>query len=284
MIDLHVHTTHSDGTFTPDEVVRYAKEKELAAIAITDHDCVSGVKEAKETGNNLGIEVIAGIEFSANHEAQDFHIIGLIIDIKNTLLNEAIARQSKAAEKCAERIFERLIASGFNHISFDEFRRQGSPSSKGHFKQYMTSANLPCAPKELEKHIGKEGMAYAFFPLRSLTVADAISVIHDAGGLAIWAHPFTNKFHQFGREEVAQAAITFKAMGLDGVEAYWPGLWQDDFDYIIDLAEKHKFFISGGSDFHGNKAQSDLGNGKIPYSVLNAMLTAKANIRRHHEQ
>ena len=268
MIDLHTHTTHSDGTFTPDEVVRYAKEKGLTAIAITDHDCVSGVSEAKETGNDLGINVISGIEFSANYESQDFHIIGLMIDIHNTRLNETIEKQSKATAKGAERLFERLIANGFNHISFDEFRTQASPSDKRHLKQYMASANLSLNRTELEKHIGKDGIAYALVPLKeSLTVVDAISVIHDADGLAIWAHPFTNKINQFDREELAQTAIAFKTMGLDGIEAYWPNLWQEDFDYITDLAKKHQFLISGGSDFHGDKAQSDLGNGKIPYSV-----------------
>jgi Predicted metal-dependent phosphoesterases (PHP family) len=284
MIDLHVHTTHSDGTFAPDEVVRYAKEKGLSAIAITDHDCVSGMNKAQEAGNTLGINVIPGIELSANYEAQDFHIVGLMIDIHNTRLNETIEKQSKAVEKCTERLFERLIIHGLNHISFDEFRTQGAPSSKRHLKQYMASANVSLNPKELEKHIGNEGIAYVLVPLKeSLAVADAISTIHDAGGLAIWAHPFTNKINQFDREELAQTAIAFKAMDLDGIEAYWPNLWQEDLDYIVALAEKHKFLISGGSDFHGDKAQSDLGNGRIPYSVLSAMLTARANIRRFHE-
>jgi 3',5'-nucleoside bisphosphate phosphatase len=273
MIDLHVHTTYSDGSFTPGDVVRYAKEKELVAIAITDHDCVSGVNEAQETGNKLGIDVIPGMEISTNHETRHFHIIGLMIDIQNALLSDTIARQTEAIEKSTERLFDRLIACGFKNISFDEFRTQGTPSSKGHFKRYFKSANLPSRPEELEKYIGNDGMAYVIFPLKELlTVAGAIDVIHNAGGIAVWAHPFA---HKLNRIELEQTVKVFKTMSLDAVEAYYRGLTQDDFRYIVDLANKYQLLVSGGSDFHGDTSQADLGtsyqNERIPYSVLSAL-------------
>ena len=278
MIDLHVHTTYSDGTFTPSEVVRYAKEKGLTAIAITDHDCVFGVDEAQETGNNHGIEVISGVELSVNHETHQFHMIGLMIDVQDTVLKKAIEKQIKTIEQSTERLFDRLIASGFNHISFDEFRTQGNASSKGHYKQYMASANISTDVKDLEKYIGKDGIAYALSSLRGLlTFADAIDVIHSAGGLTILAHPLADKgtVHKLGLNGLEQTVASFKAMNLDGFEAYYRGLTQEEFKYVCNLADKHQLLVSVGSDFHGDTRYADLGtsyqNEKIPYSVLNSL-------------
>jgi hypothetical protein len=280
MIDLHVHTTHSDGTSTPGEVIRYAKEKGLAAIAITDHDCISGVNEAQETGKKIGVDVISGVEFSTNFEMHNIpigylHIIGLLIDIHDTHLNEKITKQTEAIEKGTEILFDKLVACGFKHISYDEFRSQGSPSSKGHFKRYMDSANI--YHKELGRYVGKDGLDHALSALKGLlTVADTIDVIHKAGGIAVWAHPLVHKLNPI---ELEQTVMTFKAMGLDGVEAYYPGLTQEDFSFVVDLAAKHQLLISGGSDFHGDARQNDLGasyqNERIPFSVLNAMLVVK---------
>ena len=279
MIDLHVHTTYSDGTFTPSEVVRYAKKKGLLAIAITDHDCVLGVDEAQGTGNKFGVEVIAGVEFSVNYA--NFHIIGLMIDIHNPCLKETIVKQTETVEKATERLFERLIACGFKNISYDEFRTQGPPSSKGHYKQYMATAKISTDNKELVKHIGKDGFTYACTPLKEwLTVGDAVDVIHNAGGIAIWAHPLVHKLNLI---ELEQTVMTFKAMGLDGVETYYPGLTQEDFRRIVDLADKHQLLISGGSDFHGEDRQNDLGtsyqNEGIPYSVLSEIQKAKKRVQ-----
>ena len=194
MIDLHVHTTHSDGTYTPEDVVWYAKEKGLVAIAVTDHDCVSGVKKAQEVGNKIGVDIISGIEFSVNYETRLFHIVGLMIDIENDLLNKAITKQTQVRERFVERLFERLIASGLKNISFEEYRAMGPPGSMGHFKQYCASANIPTGMDEVEKHIGSDAIVYLFSLVKeTLTAAMAIDAIRNAGGIAVWAHPFAHK-------------------------------------------------------------------------------------------
>jgi len=280
MIDLHIHTIHSDGAFTPCEVVRYANEKRLTAIAITDHDCVSGVKEAQEIGDRLGIEVLSGIEFSTSYETHNInimrgiHIIGLMIDIENAILCNRIEMHNTVTEKSIKRLFECLINNGFKQISYEDFRTQGNTSSKNHLKQYMASVQMPDI-NELMKCIANEGIAHVLDPLRKerLTVEGAIDTIHKSGGIAIWAHPLIYKLNSI---EFEQTIKTFKTMGLDGVEAYCRGSTQDDFRYIVDLADKNQLLISGGSDFHGYIHQSDLGvsllsKERIPYSILRSL-------------
>jgi len=282
MVDLHIHTTHSDGELTPNEVVQYAVRKNLVAIAITDHYSITGVSEAVIAGDALGIKVISGIELSSTYEESSIHVVGLMIDIKNDHLNFMLDLHAKAMEERLIKTFANLISLGIENISYDEFRTLGPPIF-GHFMRYMISKKTVKNFKELKKYVGREGKAYVPYSIEALTVSEAIVAIHKAGGIAIWAHPFLPKP---SHEELEHTLVTFKAMGLDGIEAYYPEHTQSDYEFIARLANNYNLAVSGGSDFHGGTHAYDLGEGlrgsSIPYSVLEDICIYKArNDRRN---
>ena len=196
-----------------------------------------------------------------------------MIDIKNKALNEAITMQNDVMVKCFERYFDILTARGYKNISFEEYRTQELPSNKGYFRQYMASAKIAYSMSDAFKIINKEDKAYVFNPLKEfLSVPAAIDIIHNAGGIAIWAHP---TIHRLSPTDLAQTVVKFKTMGIDGIEVYSPGIMHNEYENILDLAYKHRLLISGGSDFHG-KLNEELGvvqQGKnMPYSVLTELI------------
>jgi len=254
MIDLHVHTTYSDGLLSPKEVVQYASEKELSVIAITDHDCVSGVAEAVSMGQEIGVEIIQGVEMSTSYNEINIHILGLMIDTEGKLLNDTLTLHSNALAKRFVRIFENFISHGYKNISYDEFAKQYS-LQWGHLVEYMRLKKIASNLDELKQYVGKNGIAYAPYPIEKLSVRDSINAIHDAGGVAIWAHPL----HRTGEINLEHVVKKFKLLGLDGLEVFYPFHTQLETEHLIDLALKYKLLISGGSDFHERTEERDLG-------------------------
>ena len=274
-IDLHVHTFHSDGTLSPSELVRHACEKGLAAIAITDHDFVTGIDEAVEAGKEIGIEVIPGVEYSTKFENKSIHILGLNIDHRNKdIIEIAIAARNDYNEK-RKQVISKFEEIGFDGLSWEELQSMNKiKPTLLHLCEYLVIKGIAGGLLEVkEKYLGKGKAAHVKSSKRELSVPEAVSLIHNAGGIAIWAHPVLCEFEPSELEETAAA---FKKMKVDGIEAYQSKHSKTDIQDIIGLAKKYDLLISGGSDYHGNlDTDCELGivcdAQRIPYSILDKM-------------
>lgn len=261
LVDLHMHTTASDGTMTPTELVEHAKAKGLAAIAVTDHDACHGVREAQEAGERLGVEVIAGIEVSAMRESGTLHIVGLFIDPDHGPLREKCeAMLAKRAER-NERMIKRLGELGLP-MTLDDVARQagGEVLGRPHVAAVMLEKGYVATRQEaFDKWLAKGKPAY--FPKSLFDPEESIAMIHDAGGLAILAHPDQLKCKT--REALDEDVARLKAQGIDGIETQWSNGSPEDMAFAKELAAKHDLLESGGSDFHGGmKPDIEIGVGR----------------------
>ncbi|ADL43009.1 PHP domain protein [Caldicellulosiruptor obsidiansis OB47] len=259
MIDLHVHTTFSDGTFTPQEVVRFAKEKGLFAIAITDHDTTDGVKDAIEEGERLGLKVVSGVEISADFEIE-MHILGLFIDIDNKFLQQKLKMLEKFRKERNPQIIKKLRQMGYN-ISMEEVEKLalGEMIGRPHIAKVLVQKGYFSTTKEVfEKLLGFGKPAYV--KKEKLKPQEAIEAIKKAGGLAILAHPHKYLYLEEGSENVF---LELKEYGLDGIEVFHSDHNQIETSMLLEIAKKLDLAISGGSDFHGeNKPEICIGVGK----------------------
>ena len=269
-IDLHTHSVMSDGAQTPAEVVRTAHAAGLQAIALTDHDNLEGVPEALAEGRRLGVEVIPGVELSAQSDTE-LHILGYFIDIHNKPLNDAMTyalqvRQERQAETC-----RRLNEQGFA-ITMDEVRQQANGNNvlcRAHFAQIMVRKGYAPSVQQAFRDYLSVG-CYAYCNRQALSDREAIGLIRDAGGIPVAAHLHLIKMEDAPLKEYLR---TLKSYGLQGVEGYYT-------DYTPDMALRYRAMarelgltLSGGSDYHGaNKPHIAIGRGRgdlrIPYRVL----------------
>lgn len=276
-IDLHVHTTASDGTLTPTQVVALAKEKNLSAIAITDHDTTEGVNEAIRAGLDLGVEVVPGAELSCSYDGKkEIHILGLFIDQNDITLTSRLSELKIIREQRNDRIADRFNEIGIP-VSMDELREMYPDAviTRAHFASYLCTKGLAKSVKEVfDRYLNDNGPCYV--AREKLNPKDTISLIHNAGGLAILAHPV--RYHM-GKDSLAECVRTLTRMGLDGLEALYSTYTASDESQIRCLAKEYHLILSGGSDFHGdNKPFITIGKGtghlSVPYDILD-------NLRAH---
>ncbi|WP_105614181.1 PHP domain-containing protein [Vallitalea okinawensis] len=272
-IDLHTHTTASDGSFTPEEIIERAHQNNIKALAITDHDTVSGLDEAMRIGKKYGIEVIPGIEFSTRYMKEDVHIVGLYIDWHNDILLKELEEVKRDRETRNQRMVNRLQELGYA-ISFKEAEKLagGDILTRAHFAKLLVNKGyFEDMPEVFDKVLGTDGQGYV--RRKTFTPEQAIRLIKAAGGLGIIAHPL---LYKFDNEQLDTLVKNLKIIGLDGIEAYYYSFTDDETSSIKSLAEKYDLLISGGSDFHGdNRHGVDVGRGygnlNIPYSLIEKM-------------
>jgi predicted metal-dependent phosphoesterase TrpH/predicted kinase len=275
-IDLHVHTTRSDGDYAPAAVVRKALDLRLSAISITDHDSLEGVEEALEEGARAGLEVVPGVELSVKyHELSQVHLLGYYLDWKAATLNQDLTELRDArvgrGQRLVNRLNEALHAEGRKPIDFDEVRKY----SEG------LIARPHIAKALLEKGYCKD-MTEAFqryliplnIPKHKPALEDAIRAVKKAGGVPILAHP---NLIEPGRRLEPAVLDDMVGQGLEGLEIYYHSLSRDDSDYYGDLARRRGLVRTGGSDFHGEASYGNLGRvgqGEIvPYECLQGLKT-----------
>lgn len=276
-IDLHVHTTASDGTLTPSEVVSLAINSGLSAIAITDHDTIDGVEEALAAAKDKSFEVVPGVELSCSYDGKkEIHILGYYIDQTNT---ELVSRLCELKEIRDQRNVQ--IAEKFNAIhipvSMEEMQQMYPDAvlTRAHFASYLCAKGYAKSIREVfDRYLGDNGPCYV--ARKKLNPKDTIDLIHHSGGLAFLAHPV--RYHM-GNDALCQLVSVLAHMGLDGLEAIYSTYTASDESQIRCLAKENHLIISGGSDFHGtNKPLINLGTGKghlrVPYDIL-------SNIRSH---
>ena len=261
LIDLHIHTNHSDGLFSPEKVVEVANRLKLKAIAITDHDTTSAVVETIHCAKKYGIEVVPGIEISSTWNKRELHILGYFVDPYNSEINEYSKLFLAERKIRAQKIVQRLNELGIN-ITYDVVKKKAGDGAVGrpHVAETMIEEGYVYSYHEaFEKYLGFEKAAYV--PKIKISPERAINMIKNAGGIPFLAHPGV------GIEE----EIIFKLLtaGLCGLETIHPNHSPAQTDYYNQFVEKHNILRSGGSDCHGAR-QGDIMMGvlAIPYDYL----------------
>jgi predicted metal-dependent phosphoesterase TrpH len=241
-VDLQTHTTASDGALPPAAVVEAAQHAGLHAIAITDHDTVDGLDEATAAGARLGVRVVPGVELSAHYGDDELHLLGLHLGDRATM-RDALADLRQQRVRRAERIVATLNAHGIP-VTMEAVRQEAGDGAIGrpHIARAMLAAGVVKEFREaFDKWLGFGRPAYA--PKDRFDVADAIALVHRAGGLAVWAHP--------GVDATPLRIERLAAMGLDGVEVLHPSHPPYLSERLVEYVEKARLLPSGGSDWHG---------------------------------
>ena len=291
-IDLHVHSTRSDGTFSPAELVDYAMEKGLTAFALTDHDTVDGLDEAMErvlelrrklSSNSktpLVPEVIPGVELSTEYQGRDIHILGLFIDYHNQEFQDYLRRFVDSRDLRNEKMCALLREHGID-VSYGKLQAEFPDSviTRAHYAKYLLNHGYIKSMKEaFERYIGDRCPCYV--PREKVTPAQAVELILKADGVPILAHPI---LYGMGNDRLDTLVAELKAAGLMGIEALYSTYDAADERQIRRLAQKYNLLLSGGSDFHGaNKPGLDLavGFGKlyVPVALLDEMRATRHNL------
>ena len=272
LIDLHTHSRCSDGSMSPRELVAHAKEAGIAAIALSDHDGVSGVHEAMEEGERLGVEVIPAIEFSVTSDTET-HILGYFIDPDSPAMDDAMVKIFEARQYRARVTLEKLNELGFP-ISEEEVRAVagGSLFCRAHYARVLMDKGLvPSVKEAFDKYLANGRPAYC--GKQAITAEEAIELIHAAGGIAFVAHLHLIRLSD---EDLYAFLQRLAAAGLDGIEGYYTEYTQEMQDKYQKMAASLGLQISGGTDFHAAmKPHIAIGRGtgdlRIPYSVLENM-------------
>ena len=257
--DLQSHSRHSDGALEAGEVVRAAAEEGIELLALSDHDTVDGVDEALAVAGEVAVALVPAAELSAVHgDHQDLHVLGYRLDHHDGELLDALADFRADRERRADRMAQRLGELGFavDDELLDERRRSGKPIGRPHLAQAVISDvnNEVRLEREGIDEFGDFIAAYlvpgkeGFLPRTRPTVPKAIAVIHAAGGVAVWAHPFWDVSTP---KEVVATIDAFRADGLDGVEAFYATHTREQTELLAGACAQRGLLSTGSADFHG---------------------------------
>ena len=272
LADLHLHTNFSDGTFSPEKVVQYAKAKGLYAIAITDHDCCSGITPAVIAAEDLDMEVIPGVELTAEMPGEEeIHILGYFIDWQETSFLEKLAQISSVRRERAKEILRKLRENAVD-ISEEELFNLSGKGSVGrlHIAHLLVRKGAVRSISEaFTRYIGNGGPCYV--EKFKLSPKEAVAIIKGVGGISVLAHPMTINTAEKSMEDVISSLIED---GIRGVEVYHsennPAYERE----LRRLAEKYNLLITGGSDCHGfGKREILIGKINIPYKLVEKLKT-----------
>lgn len=264
-VDLHTHSNKSDGSYTPTELVDYAIEKGLSAVALTDHDTTDGLAEAVHHAETLSrsgqpsIEVVPGIEFSTKHNDKDVHVVGLYIaydapDFEARLQEFVDSRTNRNLKMCRN-----LQDAGID-ITYDKLQARNPDAviTRAHYASYLFEKGYVKSRQDAFAQYLGDHTKY-FVPREKVTPAQAIALILQAGGIPILAHP---PLYHMGKELLDRLVSSLKDEGLMGIETLYSTYTRQDERDMLHLASKYDLLPSGGSDFHGtNKPNLDLGVG-----------------------
>ncbi len=267
-VDLHIHSTASDGRFSPEVIVGKAAALGLAIISLTDHDSVDGIAPALEAAKAFPrLRVIPGVEISTDLPAGEAHVLGYFIDYHSDELKAALERFRSSREKRAQGMIAKLRKLGVR-VDWGRVQEIAGDGSIGrpHIAQAMLEKGYIASIKEaFTKYIGREGPAYV--EREKMTPAEAVELIARSGGLPVLAHPFT--------VVDTEAMVTgLKAAGLVGIEAYYNNYTDDEIRRLVGLADRHSLIPTGGSDYHGldNSSETMLGGVEVPVASAERLI------------
>ncbi|WP_291318409.1 PHP domain-containing protein [Desulfonatronospira sp.] len=271
-IDLHTHSTASDGTMPPYELVEHARNRGLKALALTDHDTTKGLKEALQAGDELGLEVVPGCELSVEYPGL-MHILGLWLKSDAPALNSAMQELRDKRDMRNEVIIDKLQRLGID-ISYSEVQDLAGDASVGrpHISRVLMDKGVVNSIQECFDHyLGSSGKAYV--PKEKFGPEKAISVLKDEGALVVLAHPFSL---QLDADALRRELVRLKDLGLDGVEVFYSEHTIEQTEIYASLCRELDLLPTGGSDFHGSvKPEIGLGSGRgnlnLSYALLKAL-------------
>ena len=272
-VDLHTHSTKSDGTFSPEELIRYAQAKGLSAIALTDHDTADGIEEALKTAQILREEaqvpsgssspavpdVIPGVELSTQYRGRDIHVVGLFIDWRNSGFNTRL-REFADARIYRNQKMCRLLTEGGYPVNYEELLSffPDTVVTRAHFAQYMLEKGFISSIDEAFRKLIGDDCPF-FVPREKISPQDGVSFLLQYGAVPVLAHPLQYKMSD---DQLCELLASLCGYGLSGIEVYYSGYKPADTAYLSRLAEKFGLLPSGGSDFHGSRKKGlDLGTG-----------------------
>ena len=257
-VDLHSHSTASDGRLTPAELVRRAVAQRVDVLALTDHDTVAGLGEAEATiaAENLPLRLIDGIELSTSWDALEIHVVGLHIDASSPELLAAISRQESARQARGVELGHRLAKQRIDNAYEGALAlANGASLTRAHFARYLVEAgHCNTQQKAFDHYIGRGGKAYV--PHQWMSIAEAIQVIHASGGLAVLAHPGRYKL---STKWLKRLLLLFKESGGDAMEVSLPQQSPQDRANLGLWCREHQLLASVGSDFHAPTSWQELG-------------------------
>ncbi len=268
LIDLHIHTTASDGTDSPALVVRKAHELGLSAVAVTDHDTVSGCAEAAAEGQKLGLEVVPGLELSSRY-GRTIHILGYFVRTNSPVLTRTL--DGIVAERDARnRKMASLMAADGIPVDYDEMlQRFGSVIGRPNFGQLLVELGKAESVQDAFDRYIEKGQRY-YLPRKMLSIERSVEVIREAGGVPVLAHPFQYRLEESALRQLIEHCMNH---GLLGLECRYSLYDEEQSQYLLALAREYGLVPTGGSDYHGsNKPHIALGSGTGSLSVPAAWL------------
>lgn len=272
VVDLHVHTTASDGTYTPSGVVSLALKAGIVAMAITDHDTTDGVNEAVSASEGTSLELVPGVEISVGN-TDNVHIVGLYVNTKEENFRKKMDELKKNRMDRNKEMVWLLKKEGFD-ISYESVSRSMNADNVGrlHIAHYMQSKGYVSDYKKAFKKYLVPG-AKAYVPIKHISEEEGIKTILNSGGLAFLAHINYLKMSEYDIEKTVKRLMNY---GLSGIEAFYSGYDKKTEIFAHSLCEKYGLLKSGGTDFHGARRQgvylgTGRGNLMVPYEFLSAI-------------
>jgi len=264
-IDLHVHTTASDGAFSPSETVKLAYQKGISYLAITDHDTTAGLTEAARECSRYELKFFPGIEFSTIYEECEMHILGYNFDLTNKRMMETVFQLQNARVNRIEKMVAKLAKLGI-HIEIEEVRQKASAKNLGrvHLALVLIDKRIVSSIDEAFSKYLNSG-CQAFVPRYKLTPCLALEIIKEAKGIPVIAHPGLS-----GCDHIIPFLVD---KGLQGIEVFHPRHTKENEHIYMQIAQKYNLIITGGSDFHGHEEKdlSNFGEMKVPFNSIDKL-------------
>ena len=277
-VDLHIHSYFSDGSDSPAAIVHLAKERGLRHIAITDHDCASGVPEAMAAGLERDVRVTSGIEISVRHGGVPIHLLGYGFIPDHRDLTSFMTTMQKERQERNRTILDKLAECGLA-VSLEDVVGEAGKGQIGrpHLAKILVKKGyVPTLDEAFRQYLGRGARAYVPRPEHS--AEEAIAVLHAAGGVTSLAHPANI---DLSLQSIPNLAAELAVLGLDGIEAHYPTHSKAMREKLIEIAKKNSMIVTGGSDYHGAlRPESSLAGSRrfrVPEQVGRAVLARLAN-------
>jgi predicted metal-dependent phosphoesterase TrpH len=279
LVDLHTHSSASDGSLSPSQLIDEAARRELSAIALTDHDTIDGLAEASLAAQKQGVHFISGIEMSLPWEPGEFHLLGLGLQDINSGFRQAAEDLRRMRERRNREITARLCQMGIQ-VEYEEIEALAGGRSVGrpHFAKFLIQKNIVRNVEQaFNRYLGKGRPLYVY--KEGLPFEAAVSLIKNAGGIAVLAHPMS-LYVAWGK--LPSVVSSLKKQGLDGLEAWHPSTRTSECKRLENLAASLGLIVTAGSDFHGKiRAERKLGRtaGDLPIRMDVGFLTPQTNVK-----
>lgn len=266
--DLHIHTNFSDGSFTPEEIIKKVYKLNISTISFTDHDSIKAIEQSFKIAHKYSIEIISGVELTSYHNDLEIHILGYFIEWNNKELKENLENFAQKRISRIKKMIEKLkhfdIYLDFNQIAHLE--KKGGTLGRLHLAQLLVEkGHVQSIPEAFAKYLGENNLVYE--KKYDLSPSDIIELITKFGGIPILAHPYL-------LEE--NLILSLIKIGIKGIEVFYPQHSDIKTNYYLELAKKYNFLVTGGSDFHGEaKKNCILGKTYLPYNYVEVLKNSK---------